>query len=390
MKLLLILRGAPGCGKTTWVKDNRLIPYTLSFDNLRMLFKSPTQTIYGKESSFRKKDKLVFETMLYLLEERMKDGELTIIDAVNSKEEELNQYNELALKYRYDAYIVDFTEIPIPVTKERNLSRMARKRVPDHIIDKVYKEFETEASPKMKTIKPEQLKQVWINPVDLSQYKKIHHVGDIHGWMKSLETAIAENGELNEDEFYIFLGDYTDKGNENDKVINLLRKIQKQDNVAFCEGNHERWVWNWANNYEDYTEEFETNTKVQLENARIGKKEIRKLYRKLKECFYYSYNGKVILATHGGIATIPQNLAAISAQQMIHGVGLYSDIDQITKTFAETMPDNHFQVFGHRNPEHLPMNVNKRSYLLESGFNDDGIIRWLTLDKDGFHEKEYM
>ena len=40
MRILLILRGAPGCGKTTYIKDHRLIPYTLSFDNIRMLFKA--------------------------------------------------------------------------------------------------------------------------------------------------------------------------------------------------------------------------------------------------------------------------------------------------------------------------------------------------------------
>ena len=111
MRILLILRGAPGCGKTTYIKDHRLIPYTLSFDNIRMLFKSPVQTIYGKESSDRKKDSFVFDTLLMILEERMKSGELTVIDHINSKTVELNQYQELALKYRYKTYLIDFTSI---------------------------------------------------------------------------------------------------------------------------------------------------------------------------------------------------------------------------------------------------------------------------------------
>ena len=105
-------------------------------DNIRMLFKSPVQTIYGKESSDRKKDSFVFDTLLMILEERMKSGELTVIDHINSKTVELNQYQELALKYRYKTYLIDFTSIPIQVSKERNFNRMARKRVPDHIVDK--------------------------------------------------------------------------------------------------------------------------------------------------------------------------------------------------------------------------------------------------------------
>lgn len=389
MRILLVLRGAPGCGKTTWVKDNKLTPYTLSFDNVRMLYKSPIQTIYGRESSDRKKDSLVMDTMLSILEERMKSGEFTVIDSVNSRESDLNQYYELSIKYRYKAYIVDFTGIPIEVTKERNKNRMARKRVPDHIVGKIYAEFKTESIPNLTCIKPEQLNEIWPKPICLNKYNKIHHIGDIHGCLDVLKQAIAENGGIRNDEFYVFLGDYTDRGPKNAEVVNYLKSLVDRNNVIICEGNHEHWVWNWANGIEDYTDEFRNNTKPQLEAAGLDKKEIRKFYRKLKECFYYNYHGKNILTCHGGLASIPYNLATVSTHQLIHGVGLYSDLDQIAKTFEEQSEGCKMEIFGHRNPDSKPMKLNDMVYCLEGSVENGGSLRWLTITKTKVIEHEY-
>jgi predicted kinase/predicted phosphodiesterase len=390
MRILLILRGAPGCGKTTYIKDHRLIPYTLSFDNIRMLFKSPVQTIYGKESSDRKKDSFVFDTLLMILEERMKSGELTVIDHINSKTVELNQYQELALKYRYKTYLIDFTSIPIQVSKERNFNRMARKRVPDHIVDKVYTEFAGQKIPdEMVIIQPEDLESIWPKPIDLNKYTKIHHIGDIHGCFDVLKEAVEDNGRFKEDECYIFLGDYTDRGPQNAEVILFLKELKDKENVIFCEGNHERWVWNWANRVKDYPDEFAKNTKKQLEAANIAKKDMRKFYRKLNECCYYTFDGRTILACHGGIAAIPQNLATISSHQLIHGVGLYSDLKQITNTFKDQAEKKKIEIFGHRNPDKKPMKFNDSAYCLEGGIEAGGCLRWLVLENGNIIEKEY-
>lgn len=386
MRVLLILRGAPGSGKTTWIKDNHLIPYTLSFDNMRMLFKSPIQTIYGKESSDRKSDSMVSQTMLKILEERMKTGELTVIDSVNSKKADISQYEALAIKYRYKTYLIDLSNVPIKVAKERNINRMSRKRVPDHIIDRIYQEFETEGKPDIDTIAPEKIEDIWPKPVDLNRYKKVHHIGDIHGCYEVLKRAI---GEFHDDECYIFLGDYTDRGHQNAEVIQLMLENKGKENVIFCEGNHERWVWNWACGIHDYTEEFERNTMPKLEESGIDKKEVRKLYRTLKECFYYKYHGKVVLACHGGIAAIPQNLATISSRQLIHGVGLYSDVEQVAKTFADYSDQNRMQIFGHRNPDNKKMALNESVYCLEGKVEAGGELRILTLSEDKIIEKLY-
>lgn len=41
MRTLLLLRGSPGCGKSTWIKEHDLSDYVLSADNIRLMFASP-------------------------------------------------------------------------------------------------------------------------------------------------------------------------------------------------------------------------------------------------------------------------------------------------------------------------------------------------------------
>ena len=40
MRLLMLFRGAPGCGKSTFIKDMGWEPYTISPDNIRMMMSS--------------------------------------------------------------------------------------------------------------------------------------------------------------------------------------------------------------------------------------------------------------------------------------------------------------------------------------------------------------
>lgn len=49
MRKLVILRGAQGCGKSTFIKENNLERFTLSADQIRLMYSSPEMTINYKE-----------------------------------------------------------------------------------------------------------------------------------------------------------------------------------------------------------------------------------------------------------------------------------------------------------------------------------------------------
>lgn len=387
MRVLLLLRGSPGCGKSTWIEQNGLKPYTLSADDIRILCSSPALTVSGKEEINQNNDSMVWSTLFKLLELRMQNGEFTVIDATNSKTSEMNRYKELCASYKYRIYCVDFTDLPIEVAKERNLMRPVMKQVPEEVIDKMYARFQTQKIPSgITVIKPDELDRIWMKPIDLSEYKKVHHIGDIHGCYTALREYIDTNGGIKDDEYYIFCGDFIDRGIENAEVVWFLLSLYSKPNVCLLEGNHERSLWIWANNGISYSKEFELITKTELENANVNKKLVRQLYRKLGQCAYYTYGANTYLVTHGGLSTIPENLTTVATSQMIKGVGGYKDFEAIAESFVANTEQNCYQLHGHRNTKQLPTQVNDRVFNLEGRVEFGGCLRCVQTNPDGTHK----
>lgn len=389
MRILLLLRGSAGCGKSTWIEKNGLKPYTLSADDIRLLCQSPIMQVDGTGGISQANDNVTWKTLFNLLEVRMQKGEFTVIDATNSKTSEMNRYKEMCNTYRYRIFCVDFTDIPIEEVKRRNANREILKRVPEEAIDKMYSRFATQKIPSgIKVIKPDELDSIWMKMFDLSEYKKIHHIGDIHGCNTVLQKYLADNGGIKDDEFYIFTGDYIDRGLENAEVVKFLISIKDKKNVLMLEGNHERWLWLYANDCTGKSKEFELITKPALNETRISKKDIRQLYRKFGQCAYYRYGDNVYLVTHAGLSTLPKNLSFVATDQMIRGVGGCNDFEKIAETFINTTPDNVCQIHGHRNTKRLDTKVNDRVFNLEGRVEFGGELRCVQVDKDGIHTIE--
>ncbi len=386
MRILLLLRGSVGCGKSTWIEKNGLKLYTLSADDIRLLCQSPVMQVDGTEGISQANDNVAWKTLFGLLEVRMQKGEFTVIDATNSKTSEMNRYKEMCITYRYRIYCVDFTDIPIEEVKKRNANREVYKRVPEEVVDKMYSRFATQKIPSgIKVIKPDELDTIWLKRIDLSAYKRIHHIGDIHGCNTALQKYLSDNDGMKDDEYYIFTGDYIDRGIENADVVKFLISIKDKKNVLMLEGNHERWLWLYANDCTGKSKEFELITKPSLEEAKISKKDIRQLYRKFGQCAYYKYGDNVYLVTHAGLSSVPGNLSFVAADQMIRGVGGYHDFEKIAETFIKTTPDNFYQLHGHRNTKQVPVKVNDRVFNLEGNVEFGGCLRCVQVDRDGIH-----
>lgn len=384
MRVLLLLRGSAGVGKSTYIKGHGLEPYALSADNIRMMCQSPVMQTNGTLAISQSNERLVWSLLFQMLEARMQRGEFVVIDATNSKTQDINRYKDMAKTYRYRMYCVDMTGVPMEECKRRNKLRPIYKQVPDEVIEKMYARFETQSIPTGVTvIQPDELDKIWYKPSDFSHYKRIHHIGDIHGCYTVLKEYLKDG--FKDDELYIFCGDYIDRGIENVEVINFLYENMNRPNVILLEGNHERWLWYWAHGGTSKSAEFEKVTRKQLEAGGLDSKIARMLYRKFNQCVYYTYNEKTVLVTHAGLSVIPDNLTEIASEQMIRGVGRYSEYLDVAKTFDETMPENTYQVFGHRNTEDSPITVSKRCFDLEGNVEFGGNLRAVVLDADGFH-----
>ena len=101
MKNLIVLRGCPGAGKSTWIKENGLEQYTLSPDNIRMLASAPILTETNTNATISQENETYVWSLLYeLLEKRMQNGDFTIIDATHSRSTDFSRYNSLCESYR--------------------------------------------------------------------------------------------------------------------------------------------------------------------------------------------------------------------------------------------------------------------------------------------------
>ena len=97
MRTLLLLRGIQASGKSTWIKENNLEPYTLSADNIRLNIANPVLTEDGSYEISQKYNKVTWELLYKYLEMRMQNGDFTIIDATHSDLKLLNKYKDLSL-----------------------------------------------------------------------------------------------------------------------------------------------------------------------------------------------------------------------------------------------------------------------------------------------------
>ena len=379
MRTLLLMRGAPGVGKSTFIEKNNLKKYTLCADDIRLLIQTPIMQTDGSFAISQKNDNKVWSTLFNILEDRMKRGEFTVIDATNSKTKEMTRYRDLAKAYRYRMYCVDFTDIPIEVCKERNSQRPEYKQVPEDVIDKIYSRFEGQKIPRdIEIIKPEELDKILIQPLDVSQYTKIHFIGDIHGCYTALKQTIPT---LNDDELYVFCGDYIDRGIENAEVLNFLIEICNKPNVCLLEGNHDRAIYDYAHDLKTGKKQFDDVTYYELKQANIDKKQLRILYRKIRQCAYYNFNSYLLFATHAGISKMPENLLYLPTEQMIKGVGTYGEMLQVCENWKNSNP-NIIQVFGHRNVEDNPIKINDCCYNLEGNVEFGGYLRMIDFGVD--------
>lgn len=380
MRNLVILRGSPGSGKSTWVKENGLKDYTLCADDLRTLVQSPVLELEkGQYSISQRNDSYVWTLLMELLEKRMEHGEFVIIDATHSRQSDFTKYNKLCERYRYRKYVVDFTDVPINECKRRNANREPYKRVPEEVIDKMYARFVSQGKTSgYKELSKEAFKdEISFKPINMDKYTKIHIFGDIHGCFTPLNEYFKMY-PVQEDEMYIFCGDYLDRGIENKETLELLIQMSEYKNVLFLEGNHEKWLWYYAL---DEIERIKSRTflhKTIPQIQDIPKEKIRAFYRKIGQIAYFEFDGKTYIITHGGLSYVPDNLEYVATDTFINGIGDYSvDID---KAFTDN-EEEVIQVHGHRNSADIEYDEMINSFNLESKIEFGGFLRVLRLAK---------
>lgn len=391
MRNLLVMVGSPASGKSTWIKENNLEEYSVSPDTLRLIYSAPEFNEDGYKSISQKNDKDVWNILDTVLEKRMSKGEFTIVDATHTRDKYLRRYKDLCDKYRYRMYVKRF-DVALDVLLHRNSQRTGYKRVPDDVIRLHHERLKTLSIPKsMNQINnfSEVNENIRYTPCE---YKKVCYIGDVHGTLEPLQEFMSEH--YSDDTLFVFLGDYIDRGSKNRETIKYLIELSSKPNFIFLEGNHERWLWYWANDETQKirSREFILYTKPQFEEGlskeelESFKRDVRMFYRKIRAFVTLDINGTKIFACHGGVNHPYPTF--ISTEQLINGVGLYESLPKVYQTWHGNN-EGVFLVHGHRNIQKYPIISGSHTFNLDGGVEFGGSLRALTFDGTSFFTHEY-
>lgn len=217
--------------------------------------------------------------------------------------------------------------------------------------------------------------------IDISKYRLIVHIGDIHGCFDVLMEAW--NKQYSGDSLYIFLGDFIDRGTKSVEVVKFLSSISNLNNVIFIEGNHDTNLWYWSMGFNEYLAKSFQKTKIELEEMNIDKEEIKRFCLNFKESLIYKYYDNTILVSHGGLTDFPEKRYLIDSNQYISSqCNDYIDLDTI---FSNNVKDNSiYQIHGHNNFFNKKSNFSNQSINLEGGVEFGGSLRIATLSSTGF------
>lgn len=381
MRYLGLLRGLPSSGKTSFIKEHNLEPFTLSSDDYRLKLASPTLNMNGKLSINQEVSGRAWKNLKADLEYRMSNGEFTIIDATNISEKEVNNYRNLCKKYFYHMFIVDFTDVTADTCKSRDEHR-GWHTVGSDVIDRMNTKLQNAIiSSSIKTIKPNEFNDYIYdiyNPISLNSYNNVYVIGDIHGCYTALKTAMT-NFDYEKDAV-IFTGDYFDRGIENAEVFKFLYDIKDNKNVFMCIGNHDQRIFKYLRDEDVSHTQFYKNTLEQFKNAGINNKMLRSFCRSLITCAWFIYNYNEYIVTHGGIST-RMITPLLSDNTYVYGTGNYGDMNDVCDTFVEGT--NVIQIFGHRNNDDVDIKINEYCYNV-CGFPEyGGSLKHVVINENG-------
>lgn len=367
MRTLLLMQGCPASAKTSWIRDNKLEQYTLSADELRTYVQAPVLNEEGKLAISQNNDKYVWDLLMKLLEDRMKKGDFTVIDATHNNDKMLKRYKDLCDTYKYTMFIKRM-DTPLEQCLINNRNRDEYKFVPEDKIKLMYDRIQN-----MKQLswynyidKIEEINNFYT--IDMNKYEKIFILGDIHGCIEPLEEFFKKH-TFSEKYAYVFLGDFIDRGVDSLKVMDKMIVLSKHSNVYLLEGNHENVLLPFSRGVESGKRSFDRYTAKELQS--LNKKEVKLFYKKLRQCMRFTYNDKEYFLCHGGISANPKHLTYISTHQLIKGVGNYEyDVD---KMWFEN-ESNVIQIHGHRSYNDYPNSIS-----LEGEVEFGGYLKYIEL-----------
>ena len=138
--LLILMRGVPGSGKTTWLKSHGVEDYAISPDAIRLMLSNPVPDKDGVLGINQAVSGKAWEMAYEMLESRMEHGGATFFDATFMQQKGFNAIKAVADRHNFRIVVIDFTYIGLTEAYRRNSLRKGTIRyVPPFVLERMWK-----------------------------------------------------------------------------------------------------------------------------------------------------------------------------------------------------------------------------------------------------------
>lgn len=376
MKFIILPLGIPTSGKTTFINESSLSHHVISRDKIKEMFFGSTvedgnitRSRYSSNKTYTMNSTKKIYSMA--LNNRMQKGDLIVLDETNCILDKVKNILFLCSAYQYTPLFIDF-DIDLPQALMRNSARQGTiSYAPPEIIVNMYeskKEVLSYLNKSGYTIHNKNEfyngdavisylsqevfdKNLELNAKINTYFDKVYVIGDIQGCYDKLKSFMDEH--YNPDNFYIFTGDYTDRGDKNKETIQYLCKLAKANNTQFLLGNHEGYVMQWLSQSNKPTNHKQFNDVTLKEIENIDKNQLKSFYKKCLDFIRLERNGKTYIISHGGVTKtfLEGNVVTVPSDYYWRGEGEYDDNTSLTLQTKDVI------IHGHRNKHHNPIQV---------------------------------
>jgi predicted kinase len=132
MGKVIMLKGLPGSGKTTWAKEQMQ-------DNVHRVNKDDLRAMLDDGKHSNNNEKTVLKIRDEIVEHYLSHGHTIIVDDTNLAEKHTQRLRKLADKHDAVFEIVSFTDVPLQTCLERNVERA--NPVPEKVIRDMYNRY---------------------------------------------------------------------------------------------------------------------------------------------------------------------------------------------------------------------------------------------------------
>lgn len=361
MRTLLILRGLPGAGKSTWVEEvkskyNTAGVSIISPDEYRSRIVGCNYDIEGRKSISMRLDRLVWDRVWQDIELAMQEGLFIIVDATNWSDSNYPKYKKLKEKYKYNIFCKTF-DTRLDICVERCAKRDYNYIGQNAIWDMHSRRYNTPTWVRdIDTIE----EILGIPEFDASRYHDVVFIGDLHGEY----DKFIKHFNYAPNVLYVFVGDWFDGYDiEQEKLLykEVLLKYYDAPNVILIEGNHDRHLGEVYRGSPKNTEFY------RWLNANQVELKLSQVWRRFKQAAIVKFNDKKYFITHGGININHSSVLTpqfIPIRNFLWGFGEHKE-----DIAAKDSKYGYINVHGHRVASRTPYNI-----ALENGVKTKGSI----------------